>query len=366
MGDLQSPRVKPARSFENTGLDFAGPFTIKEGNQRKPSKHKAYICVYVCLCTKAVFLDLVADLTTDAFFASLRRFVALYGVPSHVHSENGSNFLGADTELKILQSSLLDSSAQEAVQHFAFCKGIKWHFIQSRSPHFGGLWEAAVHSMKTLLKKVVGEHVLRTDEFNTVLLEAAAVMNSRPLTPVDSQATDLTEPLTPGHFLHRNAPTSLPSDTDASPTSTYGKWWRLTQYLSNELWRRWRKEYLIHLQGRGKWKLSQKNTSVGDIILQKDDDLFTKSWPLGRVTAMFPESDGKVRAKLGKKSTDDLSAKLNSFITPCNFHVLLNLICCKQCSLSYSPTQLRKLSNSAMWLSCLVLFVSKVTVRLWF
>ena len=77
--------------------------------------------------------------------------------------------------------------------------------------------------MKTLLKNIVGSHILRIDEFQTLLFEASALMNSLPLVPVDSQPADGIEPFTPGHFLHGSGPTSLPHDTSAAPTTTYGK-----------------------------------------------------------------------------------------------------------------------------------------------
>ena len=296
MGELPAPRLRPSRPFNNTGLDFAGPFTIKEGNKRKPVQHKAYVCIYVCFCTKAVHLDLVSDMTTDAFIASLRRFVALYGAPAHIYSDNGSNFIGANTELSALQDLFNAPDNKEVLHQFAFNKNFQWHFTPSKAPHFGGLWEAAVKSMKVLLRKVVGEHVLRTDEMVTILYEAAAILNSRPLAPLETHDTDGVTPLTPGHFIHGTGPSSLPHDREASPVSTYGKRWRLTQYLSNELWRRWRKEYLVHLQGRAKWKSPQQNVCVGDLVLLKDDDWFSKSWPLGKVTAVYPGTDGRVRA----------------------------------------------------------------------
>ena len=224
------------------------------GNLRKPFKTKVYVCVYVY--KGSLFLDPVADLTTDCFMASLRCFVALYGSPSSIYSDNGSNFLGANTELQKLRASLQDSTDLQTIHQFAFCKGIKWRFIPSRAQHFGGLWEAAVRSMKTLLKKVMGEHVLRM-EFRTLLLEASAVMNSRPLTAVDSHSPNMVEPMTPGHFLHGTCPSPLPLQTDVPTTCTYGKGWRLNQYLANK------QEYLTRLQQRNKWKTKERNLQKG-------------------------------------------------------------------------------------------------------
>ena len=160
MGELPAARVKPARPFSITGIDLAGPFTYKEGNQRKPTLMKGYVCVYVCFATKAVFIDLVADLSTDAFMASLRRFSAIYGSPSEIHSDNGSNFVGANSELKRLSQLLQSNKTQEILHNWSSNKGISWLFSPSRAPHFGDLWESAFKAMKMILKKVVGKQIL--------------------------------------------------------------------------------------------------------------------------------------------------------------------------------------------------------------
>ena len=123
----------------------------------------------------------MADLTSEAFIASLRRFTALYRVPCHIYSDNGSNFVGAHKELSSLRDLLLSATTQEAVHQLCLTKDLQWHFSPSRDPHFGGLWEAAVKAMKALLRKVVGAHVLRTDKMQNLLLEASAILNSRSL-----------------------------------------------------------------------------------------------------------------------------------------------------------------------------------------
>ena len=133
------------------------------------------------------------------------------------------------------------------------------------------------------------------DEFRTLLLEASDVMNSRPLIAVNSHSPDMVEPLTPGHFLHGTGPSSLPLQTDVPTTCTYGKRWRLNQYLANKLWSRWKQEYLTSLQQRNKWKTKERNMRKGDIILLKDDG-FSRSWPMGRVCNTYPGKDGLVRA----------------------------------------------------------------------
>jgi len=76
MVDLLSVRVKQCRSFTNVGIDYGGPFTIKESRRRNVKTHKAYLALFICLSAKAVHLEIVTDLSTEAFLASLDRFVA--------------------------------------------------------------------------------------------------------------------------------------------------------------------------------------------------------------------------------------------------------------------------------------------------
>ena len=76
MGLLPSQRTTPSPPFNTTGIDFAGPFQIRQGHTQRPVILKAYICVFVCFSTKAIHLELCADLTTPEFMAALQRFVA--------------------------------------------------------------------------------------------------------------------------------------------------------------------------------------------------------------------------------------------------------------------------------------------------
>ncbi|XP_008187368.1 uncharacterized protein LOC103310535 [Acyrthosiphon pisum] len=127
MGDLPSPRVCPSRPFSNVGIDYAGPLLVKE---------------------------MVSDLTTLAFLASLKRFVARRGIPSEIYSNCGTNFQDAGSELRRLWS---DPVAQNTFSNTIPCR---WHFNPPAAPHFGGLWEAAVKSMKNHLKRAIGTQVL--------------------------------------------------------------------------------------------------------------------------------------------------------------------------------------------------------------
>ena len=106
MGQLPADQVQPAPPFSAVGLDFAGPLWCKRGNPRKPTLVKACACLYICFITKAVHIELVSDLTSEAFLASLYRFSARRGCPTKVYSDNESNFIGAQRELRELYQLL--------------------------------------------------------------------------------------------------------------------------------------------------------------------------------------------------------------------------------------------------------------------
>ena len=76
LGQLPLERVTPGPVFEKVGVDYAGPYYIKYESIRKPTIIKAYVCAFVSLSVKAVHLEAVSDLMTDAFVATLRRFIA--------------------------------------------------------------------------------------------------------------------------------------------------------------------------------------------------------------------------------------------------------------------------------------------------
>ena len=201
MGRLPSLWVNPAPPFYTVGVDLAGPFLCHRGNPRKPTRIKTYSCVFVCFATRAVHLELLSDMSTQAFLAGFSRFCSRRGVPSVVFSDNGSNFVGADHEMKKAIQQMLSSSSIDYIMQYASTRSIDWRFSPSSAPHFGGLWEAGVRAMKEILQKMVGTHSLSFEELTTILAEVESILNSRPLTAPDSLPADGDIILTPGHFL---------------------------------------------------------------------------------------------------------------------------------------------------------------------
>ncbi|GBP95660.1 hypothetical protein EVAR_67866_1 [Eumeta japonica] len=79
MGDLPIARLQPGKCFESVGIDFDGPFTVKDSRRRNARTYKAHLCLFVCLTTKAVHLEAVTELSSEAFLAALDRLVARLG-----------------------------------------------------------------------------------------------------------------------------------------------------------------------------------------------------------------------------------------------------------------------------------------------
>ncbi len=156
MGMLPPVRTTLQPPFMVTGIDFAGSITLREGATTKPVYFKCYLCLFVCMTTRVMYLEICKSLSTDDFIASLNRFSNRMGFPSDIYSDNGNNFVGAANEIKQLQQVMAKSQQQltmsQDTQH------IKWHCSPLRAPHFGGLWQAGVKVMKKPMKMIVVPH----------------------------------------------------------------------------------------------------------------------------------------------------------------------------------------------------------------
>ena len=247
MGVLPTPRVTPCRTFLRVGIDYAGPIFIRSSRGRGQHARKGYISLFICLATKAVHLEVVSDGTTEAFLAALKRLTSRRGLCSQIYSDCGTAFVGADKELRILL---------QTVSHKTDNSWIVWHPRESSgslillpAPHFGGIWEAAVKSVKHHLRRVLGEHKLTYEELATLLAEIEACLNSRPLIPLSDDPDDL-DALTPGHFLVGEAITAIPEpNLEDLPDNRLSRW-QLVQKMQTAFWRLWSRDYLNTLQTR--------------------------------------------------------------------------------------------------------------------
>jgi len=222
MGYLPQERVTPSRPFLNTGVDYAGPVQLRTTRGRGHRAYKAFISVFVCLSTRAVHLEAVSDYTAEAFLAALRRFTSRRGLCRTLWSDCGTNFVGADAKLRqFFSASSLD---QRRIGKQLASEGIRWRFNPPSAPHFGGVREAAVKSLKHHLRRTIGGATLTFEEMTTLLTQVEACLNSRPLQALTDDAEDLSA-LTPGHFLIGSALTAVPEPSlSDSPHSHLSRW----------------------------------------------------------------------------------------------------------------------------------------------
>lgn len=289
MGNLPKERITPCFPFFRCGVDYAGPILILNRKGRGSSLIKSYICLFICFVTRAVHLELVSDLTTDAYLLALKRFISRRGKPCEIFSDNGKNFVGLMNDF----SKFLTNCSPHILE-YATSQNIKFNFIPPYAPHFGGLWEAGVKSCKYHLRRVVGNAHLTYEEFSTVLSQIEAVLNSRPLSPLSTDPHDYT-PLTPAHFLV-GRPITAPvcADLTDKPTSRLTRYQRVEQ-IRQHFWSRWAKEYVSELQTRSKWKKDSTELKRDMLVVIKDDNQPPLKWHLGRVINIVPGKDGVTR-----------------------------------------------------------------------
>ncbi|XP_063391892.1 uncharacterized protein LOC134677381 isoform X2 [Cydia fagiglandana] len=293
MGNLPSFRINQIKPFSSAAVDYAGPFDTCLARGRGLRTFKSYICVFVCTATKAVHLELASELTTEAYLAALRRFISRRGRCSRLISDQGRNFIGASN---MLQEFMAKASRAEQ---------INFVFNPPGSPHFSGLAEAGVKSVKTHLARVVSSQRLTFEEFYTILTQIEAMLNSRPLSPVSSDPNDLSV-LTPGHFLTLEPLTILPESNMVDAKLGPLQRWKLLQKIHQDFWRKWHLEYLHTLQQRHKWFDGQKNIVVGTLVLIVNEQCSPMKWKIGRVVQLHPGSDGICRVVTVRTESGEL------------------------------------------------------------
>ena len=240
--------------------------------------HKVYISLYTCSSSRALHLDLVPDMSSEAFVRSLECFIGRRGIPSLIISDNGKAFKGQE------------------IKSFTASMNIKWRYIVEKSPWWGGFYERMVRSVKRCLRKVLRNARLTYKELLTLLIRVEGVLNSRPLTYVYPEQD---EPLTPSHLVLGKRILSVPKqgESDAEDESK-DELIKRDKHLKNVLehfCRRWKLEYLTQL--REHHKPSKKRglqVKVGDVVLIQEDNIKRLNWPIAVIESLLKGKDGNV------------------------------------------------------------------------
>ena len=243
---------------------------------------KTYICLFTCLVTRAIHLEIAEDFSTDKYITAIRRFISRLGQPRVLMSDNATKFLGSHKQLrrKLLQ---LD---HDFIRNNLINQSIEWRLNPTSAPHFCGVWERLVQKVKRVLLINLGSAKLTPDVFLTIVTEAECLVNSRPLTHVGSDNKD-DNPLTPNHFLlgrtFANVPTLLSKESVSLESTSRTK---VKQRLQ-QIWKQLLQEYVPTLNQRRKCTSKEAAVELGDVVCLPEEWTPRGIWPLGLVTRIF-------------------------------------------------------------------------------
>ncbi|XP_067275269.1 uncharacterized protein [Pseudorasbora parva] len=298
MSALPLDRVSMDPPFTHTGLDVFGPFTVVTRKTRGNStENKRWTVIFSCLSTRAVHMEVMESLSASSFICALRRFLAVRGPVKHFRSDRGTNFVGAVKELQIDSS---DSSPTE-LKCFLKNQGCTWTFNAPHSSHMGGVWERMIGIARRILDALLMKTPTRLthEVLTTLMAEVMAIMNSRPLTPISTDA-GMPQVLSPAMLLTQKASVAPAPPGNFELGHLHKNQWRQVQMLADSFWKRWKQEYLSTLQPRRKWTEERDNVQEGDVVLLKDGEVKRSEWPIGLITKTVASSDGKIRKVMVK------------------------------------------------------------------
>jgi len=301
MSDLPPDRLEPSPPFTYSAVDFFGPFLVKEGRSEK----KRWGAMFVCMASRAIHIEIAHSLSTDSFINAYRRFVGRRGPIRQLRCDRGTNFVGAKNEL-LAELEGIDNETIRQKLLKDDCDWIEFKMNFPHSSHMGGAWERLIRCARNALASLLAKHpcVLDDELLHTLMVEAELIVNSRPLTYMGMDEAGSMEPLTPIQLLtFKSKVVSAPPSVFVKEDVYCKKRWRCVQYLADQFWRRWRKEYLPTLQERRKWQQPQQNLANGDIVLLIDENAARCVWPRAIVIDTYPSEDALVR-KVKVKTKD--------------------------------------------------------------
>ncbi|XP_056020363.1 uncharacterized protein LOC125680242 [Ostrea edulis] len=295
MADLPKDRLTPGPPFSSVGVDTFGPWQIVTRRTRGGQAHgKRWAIMFSCLTSRAVHMEVIEDMTSSSFINALRRFIAIRGHVKEFRSDRGTNFIGSTEHLGVDVINIEDGP----IKRFFLDQRSVWIFNPPHASHMGGGWERMIGLTRRILDTMLMDKAVKAlthEILTTFLAEASAIINSRPLVPTSSDP-EYPLILTPYTLL------TLKTDKGGEPLGpfsekdAYAAQWKRAQHLADIFWQRWRKEYLVTLQNRKRWPTNQRNITVGDVVLLKDDGAHRCDWKMAVVERTFPShSDKKVR-----------------------------------------------------------------------
>ena len=293
MSDLSKERCCEAAPFTHCGVDMFGPFIVRE----RRSNLKRYCALFTCFPSRAVHIEVTCTMETDSFIQALPRFMGRQGKVRSIRSDNGTNFVGTDNELR----NALKEMNQDQIRNYLLQNGTDWITWYKNPPgasHMGGVWEGQTRSARNILATLLKTHghSLNDEGLGTLVAETEAIINSRPLTVESLSDINSEIPSSLSNLLTMKSDVIMPPPGIFNRPDLYSRRrWRRVQHIAGEFWSRWRKEFLESLQARQKWNIPKRNFQVGDIVFLKEDTGRNK-WPMARIFNTVPDSQGILRS----------------------------------------------------------------------
>ncbi|XP_065180039.1 uncharacterized protein LOC135810477 [Sycon ciliatum] len=300
MPQLPAERVQQSHPFQYIGLDYLGPFSVNISS----TTQKVWVCLFTCMATRAVHLEVVMGLTTAQFVNCLKRFIARRGRPDKIISDNAPQFKLAQTYLDQKWKKIL--TCPELACYLAEHK-VTWVFTTEFAPWQGGFYERLVGLVKRAFHKAIGRSRFTYEQFNTITTEVEAMLNTRPLTYVPSESTDGI--ITPNHFIAPTRSLGLPDDIQSDdympqrdPVATITSLQKKQQAALDTFWKLWRDDYILALRSRQpiNHRLRRSRTTgpkIGDMVMIKNDQLPRGMWKMGKIRELHDSAqDGKSRS----------------------------------------------------------------------
>ena len=310
MANLPEDRIDDAPPFTSCGVDLFGPFLIKDGRREL----KRYGSLFTCLASRAVHIEATNSLSTDSFIQALRRFLARRGKIRLLRCDNGTNFVGAESELRKAWDEMDNSKIASFLQH-QDADWIHWKRNPPSASNFGGVWERHIRTVRSILSSLLRTHGTSFDDesFRTLMVEVEGIINSLPMTVDNLSDVNSFIPISPINILTMKSNVVLPPPGKFDNGDMYSRrrWCRI-QHVANEFWSRYRKEYVHTLQQRNKWQKKTRNYEVGDVVLLREDGTNRNDWRLARVTKTHPSKDDVVR------SVELITSKRQELVRPTN------------------------------------------------
>ena len=301
--DLPASRTKP-EAYDVIGCDLTGAFIVRN----KEDLQKVYVALFTDCGTRHISVQVMDNMETTTFMQAFRRHCSIYGVPSKVISDQGTYFVKASG---ILEDKLNEEEIGQAMNR----KGISWQFNPAGAPHFGAHYERLIGTLKGPLKRTIGRKILDKQEFITLVMEATAVVNDRPLTttnPTNLQdRLEGAQMLTPNHLVFGRTTSPMPYgegqlEDEEDPTfipdeEEISKQWRRLATRLNNFKQQFYEEYLAYL--RTKHNIDHHSDPIdvptigkGDLVIMKSDTEKRSLWDMAEVIEILPSSDSRTRA----------------------------------------------------------------------